>query len=86
MWNVTETLIVAERNDNIHLYTSTTQLLEVQMAYARLGAGRLLMGTDWPGSDFELERLKIAKAIPDMSDRARVEGGNLASLLGLHER
>jgi predicted TIM-barrel fold metal-dependent hydrolase len=41
------------------------------------------MGTDWPGSDFELERLKISKAIKDPADRAKVEGGNLARLLGL---
>jgi hypothetical protein len=27
--------------------------------------------------------MKIAKAIPDQSDRALVEGGNLAALLGL---
>ena len=39
------------------------------------------MGTDSPGSDFELERMKIAKAIPDDADRALVEGENLARLL-----
>jgi hypothetical protein len=27
--------------------------------------------------------MKIAKAIPDQADRALVEGGNLAALLGL---
>lgn len=83
VWNVTEALIVAERNDNVYLDTSSTQLLEVRMAYGRLGADRMLMGTDWPGSDFELERLKVAKAIDDPKDRARVEGDNLAALLGL---
>jgi hypothetical protein len=58
-------------------------LLEVRTAYARLGAGKLVMGTDWPGSDFDLERLKLAKAIADPQDRSLVEGANLARLLRL---
>jgi uncharacterized protein len=83
IWNVNEAILVAERNPHIYLETSGTQLIEVQMAYRRLGGSKLVMGTDWPGSDFDLERAKIAKAVPDAEDRARVEGGNLAGLLGL---
>lgn len=83
VWNVTEAILVAKRNPNIYLETSSTQLIEVQMAYRDLGADKIVMGTDWPGSDFELERLKIAKAIKDPADRAKVEGGNLARLLRL---
>jgi predicted TIM-barrel fold metal-dependent hydrolase len=83
VWNVMEALIVAERNQNIYLETSSTQLLEVKMAYERLGATKILMGTDWPGSDFDLERQKIAKAVTSETDRALVEGGNLEALLGL---
>ena len=74
---------MAVRNSHVCLETSSTQLLEVRMAYGRVGAAQLVMGTDWPGSDFDLERAKLAKAIPDEADRARVEGGNLAGLLGL---
>lgn len=81
VWNVTEAILVAGRTPNIYLETSSAQLLEVRMAYRELGADRIVMGTDWPGSDFELERLKIRKAIPDDADRARVEGGNLLELL-----
>jgi predicted TIM-barrel fold metal-dependent hydrolase len=83
VWNVMEAILVAERNDHIYLETSGAQLLEVKMAYGRLGPDQLVMGTDWPGNDFDLERAKIARAIPDASDRAKVEGGNLAGLLGL---
>lgn len=83
VWNVVEAILVAERTEHVYLETSSTQLLDVRMAYARVGAGKLVMGTDWPGSDFDLERMKIAKAIPDADDRALVEGGNLARLLGL---
>lgn len=83
VWNVMEAILVARRNANIYLETSSTQLIEVRMAYRELGPGKIVMGTDWPGSDFELERLKMAKAIPDPAHRALVEGGTLARLLGL---
>lgn len=83
VWNVPEAILVAGRNPNIYLETSSTQLIEVRMAYRALGADKIVMGTDWPGSDFELERMKIAKAIPDPADRAKVEGGTLARLLRL---
>ena len=39
------------------------------------------MGTEWPGHDFDLERMKIAKAITDDADRALVEGGNMERLI-----
>ncbi len=83
VWNVMEAILVAERNSQIYLETSGTQLIEVKMAYSRLGPEKLVMGTDWPGSDFDLERAKIARAIPSEADRQRVEGGNLAVLLRL---
>jgi predicted TIM-barrel fold metal-dependent hydrolase len=83
VWNVTEAILVARRTDNIYLETSSAQLLDVQMAYDALGASRLLMGTDWPGSDFDLELMKIAKAVPDADDRRAVQGENLARLLGI---
>jgi predicted TIM-barrel fold metal-dependent hydrolase len=83
VWNVVEAVLVAERNPHIYLETSSAQLLDVRLAYARVGAGKLVMGTDWPGSDFDLERAKLAKAILDPADLALVEGANLAGLLGL---
>jgi hypothetical protein len=83
VWNVMEALLVAKRNEHISLETSSTQLLEVRIAYARLGPTSIVMGTDWPGSEFALERQKISRAISDPSDRALVEGGNLARILRL---
>ena len=83
VWNTTEAILVASRTPNIYLETSSTQLLEVRTAYGRLGPDKLVMGTDWPGSDMDLERLKIARAVPDPADRAKIEGGNLAALLRL---
>jgi predicted TIM-barrel fold metal-dependent hydrolase len=83
VWNVNEAILVAERNPNIYLETSGSQLLDVKLAYRAVGAEKIVMGTDWPGSDFDLERAKIARAIPVEADRVKVEGGNLAQLLGL---
>lgn len=83
VWNVTEAILVAKRTPNIYLETSSTQLIEVRLAYRGLGPEKIVMGTDWPGSDFEMERLKVKKAIPDEAHRTLVEGGNLMKLLGI---
>jgi len=83
VWNVNEAILVAGRNPNIYLETSGSQLLDVKLAYRAIGADQIVMGTDWPGSDFDLERAKIARAIPDEADRVKVEGANLQRLLGL---
>ena len=83
VWNVNEAILVAKRNPQIYLETSGSQLLDVKLAYRSLGASQIVMGTDWPGSDFDLERAKIARAIPDAGDRALVEGANLQRLLGI---
>ncbi|GAB7037284.1 MULTISPECIES: amidohydrolase family protein [Catenuloplanes] len=83
VWNVPEAIIVAERNPHIYLETSATLIADVKRAYARLGPDQILFGSEWPGSDFDLERMKIAKAVPDEADRAKIEGGNMARILGL---
>lgn len=86
VWNSLEAIIVSERNSHVYLETSSTDLIEVQAAYARLGAAKLVMGTDWPANHFDLERAKILRAITDPDDRALVEGGNLSRLLELRDR
>ncbi|MDQ1129291.1 amidohydrolase family protein [Microbacterium sp. SORGH_AS_0888] len=86
VWNVPEAIIVAERRENVYLETSATLMADVKRAYARLGPEKILMGSEWPGSDFDLERMKIAKAVPDAADRALVEGGNYARIMRIPER
>lgn len=86
VWNVPEAIIVAERHDHILLETSATLLADVRRAYARVGPRKIVMGTEWPGHDFDLERMKIGKAIEDAADRALIEGGNMARILGLEAR
>jgi len=58
----------------------------VRVAYSRVGPEKIVMGTEYPGNDFDMERFKIAKAIADDADRALVEGGNITRILGLPER
>jgi hypothetical protein len=86
IWNLMEAILVSERTDNLYLETSSAQLLDVRTAYRRLGASKIMMGTDWPGSDFDLERAKIARAVPNRDDRRLIEGGNMARLLGWEDR
>lgn len=83
VWNVNEAILVAQRNPHIYLETSGAQLLDVKLAYRALGAGQIVMGTDWPGSDFDLERAKVRRAIESDDDRRLVEGATLAGLLGV---
>lgn len=83
VWNLNEAILVAKRNPNIYLETSGSQLLDVKLAYRSVDPSQIVMGTDWPGNDFDLERAKIARAVPSQSDRELIEGGNLARLLGL---
>ncbi|HWI75335.1 MAG TPA: amidohydrolase family protein [Baekduia sp.] len=83
VWNVPEACIVAARNPQIYLETSATMLCDVRVAYARVGPEKIVMGTEYPGNDFDMERFKIAKAIESEADRALVEGGNLARILEL---
>ena len=83
VWNAMEAMIVAGRHEHIYLESSSTDLLEVKTAYDKVGPGKIVMGTDWPGNAFDLERLKIARAVPDEADRALVEGGNLEAILAL---
>lgn len=85
VWNSSEAIIVSTRNPQIYLETSSTDLIELKTAYAKVGADKIVMGTDWPGNDFDLERAKVLRAIADPDDRAKVEGGNLAGLLALRE-
>jgi predicted TIM-barrel fold metal-dependent hydrolase len=75
--------MVSARNPQIYLETSATLLSDVRVAYARVGPEKIVMGTEYPANDFDMERLKIAKAILDDGDRALVEGENLRRILGL---
>jgi len=78
---VDDAIRVASRNPNIYLDTSACDLFGVQRAIAALGAERLLMGSDWPASDFRLELLKIELATEGHPGAfAQIAGGNYERL------
>ncbi len=83
IWNVMEAILVAGRTPNLYLETSATQLIDVDTMYRMVGPDKMVMGTDWPCFDFELELLKLRKAIGDEADLAKVTGGTLGRLLGI---
>jgi uncharacterized protein len=65
-FNATDDAIkVAKRTPNIYLDTSLCDVLGVKTALKALGPERLLMGSDWPGSDFRIELFKIKVATED---------------------
>lgn len=83
VWNVMEAILVASRTDNIYLETSSTLLSDVVTMYGAVGPSKIVMGTDWPCWDFDLERLKLEKAIPDPEALKAIMGDNLLDLIHL---
>ncbi len=82
--NATEdAILIAGRNKNIFLDTSTCELYSVRAALRELGPEKILMSTDWPGNDFRLEyeKIKIA-AGEDKSALDKIAGDNYANLIG----
>jgi predicted TIM-barrel fold metal-dependent hydrolase len=75
----------AKRNANVYLDTSYSMLDAVVTAIrSGVSTDRMLMSTDWPGSDFGLEQLKIDLATEnDPEARRKIKGENYAKLTGM---
>jgi predicted TIM-barrel fold metal-dependent hydrolase len=85
-WIVGEIPGIVEEFENVYLETSGSADSPrgvVANPVARLGAGRVLFGSDAPGLDPRLAILKIRLAALSASDEAAVLGGNIARLLKL---
>jgi predicted TIM-barrel fold metal-dependent hydrolase len=83
MWLAEEAMLVAERHPNVYLETSFTSLSTQRDAIERLGPERVLMGTDWPHNDYDLQMEMARRAAGSEEAFALVAGGNLARLLGI---
>jgi len=57
--------------DNIYLETSLIDIMNISKAIERVGAHRILFGSDYPESDLSLELEKMAMI--EMSDEARAK-------------
>jgi predicted TIM-barrel fold metal-dependent hydrolase len=83
-FHVDEAIEVAERQPNIVLETSATPYPDkIREAVERIGAERVVFGSDGPVSSPVLEREKVMIADLSPEETDLVLGGNAARLLGL---
>jgi uncharacterized protein len=83
---VDEAILIAKRNPNVYLDTSTAAYFEVKEAFKVLGPDKLMMSTDWPGNDFRLEILKIELMTEDDPQaRQKIMGDNYATLMARYQ-
>ncbi len=84
-FHVEAAIDVADRYPNIYLETSAMPYPPmIAAAVDRIGADRVLFGSDGPGCNPQLELDKIRMLQLGADVEAKVLGGNAAALLGLH--
>jgi len=77
-----DAILVASRNPNIYLDTSTAELFSLKAAIKKVGASRIVMSTDWPGNDFRMELLKVQIATEgDPEAYNLIAGDNYARIM-----
>lgn len=80
--HVEEAIAVAEMHDNLFLETSAMPYPSlIRVAVDRIGADRVLFGSDGPGCNPALELAKVRQAGLSGDDEALVLGANAARLL-----
>ncbi len=78
-----DAIMVAARNKNVYLDTSTAELFSLKAAIKKVGPEKILMSTDWPGNDFRMELLKVEIAANgDERIRNLISGENYARISG----
>lgn len=85
MQNTPEAVTVAKKCPNIYLAHESGISGGLMQSVMELGAERVLMGTDTPYWDFEVQIKKIEVAVPDLEDRKKIMGENLAKMLRLND-
>lgn len=86
-FHVEDAISMAERYDNLYLETSAMPYPDrILQAVHRVGAERVIFGSDGPGCNPALEIEKVRLAGLSGHDEALVLGGNAARLLGLEVR
>lgn len=82
-WSVDQAISFAGQFENLYLETSRAPLFEIQTAVKRIGAHKVIWGTDSPFVDYEFEFQKMERSTPDRQGYASIVGGNIARLLKL---
>lgn len=83
LWSVAEAAMVAKRNPNVFLETSVVPQRSLRIGIQGAGAEKVVMGTDWPANDFDIQLEMVRRATDSQEDFEQVAGGNLARLLKL---
>jgi len=77
-------IMVASRTPNLFLDTSLCAVGDLKNAIKYVDSEKLLMSSDWPGSDFRLEYFKLEIATEgDILTRQKIAGENYAKLVGI---
>lgn len=83
MMQTNDAVTVAAECPNVYLEHSSGISMGVTQSINEVGAERVVLGSDTPYMDFEVELYKMQISIEDPEDRALVLGGNAARLFGL---
>jgi hypothetical protein len=78
-----EAIKVATWNQNVYLASHAAPSSVIRLAVERAGAHKVMLGTDWPHEDFEVEIKKIEMAVTDPADRKLVLCENAQRLFNL---
>jgi len=81
MWACNQAIKVAKRNKNIYLDMTATGSNTVREAIEEIGAEKIVMGSDYPFTDVEVEIIKIDLAVSDRSKKRLILGENILNLL-----
>lgn len=84
-WEWELAIELALENDNLYLETSRVPGMESGQVITRLGASKVIWGTDGPFCDYEFEYNKVKRYAQSEQDFDRIMGGNIADLLGIKE-
>lgn len=82
-WEWELAIELAQENDNLYLETSRVPGFETSKVIDKLGAEKVIWGTDGPFCDYEWEFRKIQRYAKTEHDFDMIMGGNIANLLKL---
>lgn len=82
-WEWELAIELALENDNLYLETSRVPGMESSKVIDKLGATKVIWGTDGPFCDYEWEYNKIKRYSKSEGDFDLIMGGNISELLGL---
>jgi predicted TIM-barrel fold metal-dependent hydrolase len=82
-WSVEQAIEFAGQFENLYLETSRAPIFEIQTAVKRIGAHKVIWGTDSPFVDYEFEFKKMERSTSDPDGYAQIVGGNIALLMKL---